>query len=112
MNRLYIKLSVRYVVLIALIPNLIFAISIYGCRSEMFESFIMLGMVLFIPMTVYYMLPSLLSGGYGFAGQMGVGPVNLFGFLIAIVFWSVIASLVAGKRAGKMGHGKKEDGVR
>jgi hypothetical protein len=51
----------------------------------------MLGVVLFIPMTLYYILPSFVSGGHGFVGQMGIGPKNLSGFLIAIAFWSIIA---------------------
>lgn len=85
----------RYVLGIAIIPNIVFAISIYGCRSEHFAPFAMFMVVLFIPMTLYYIPPSFVSGGCGFVGQMGVGPENLIGFLIAVVFWSIVAFLAS-----------------
>ena len=93
-NRSFANLFLRHVLGIAIIPNLIFAAGIYGCRSGQFAGFAILGIILFIPMTLYYILPAFVAGGYGFVGQMGVGPEKLAGFIVAALFWSVISFLI------------------
>ncbi len=96
-EKLFRKLFTRYLLLVAIMPNLIFTIIIYGCRSESAwtSCFSIAGLISFIPMTLYYIPPFIVSRGNGFVGQMGVGPENWIGVVIAIIFWSIVSFAIA-----------------
>jgi hypothetical protein len=109
-NTQFMKLAIRYLLAIAIIPNLIFPIIIFGCKYPNSWSmyFSIAGLVAFIPMTIYYIPPLLISGGYGFVGQMGAGPENWTGVIIALVFWSSVA-FIATKIHMKIAYRKNEE---
>ena len=79
-----------YVIALVVIPHAVEAIAIYG-SGDWVSTFRLL---CFLPMTLYNIPPFLVSGGYGFVGQIGVGPDSPIGFVIAACFWFCIAFLI------------------
>ena len=55
----------------------------------------LLNSLLFLPLSIYYALPALISPETYFVTGLGVGPRGFGGILISIVLYSAIAYLIS-----------------
>lgn len=81
---------------LAFVPNIAIAALLFAaviCENQSFCMAIIgfAGFLLLLPISLYYLLPAIISGGLGFAGGVGLAPEKPIAYLISIACWSLIA---------------------